>query len=129
MNFWPALQPSNGQQAAVRKMPNGAGRSRTTSPAIVTFPAVAALSAPSASGSLMHTRSARNKETGQFHVEVTDWNGRQFAEGWFSELQKAEAFGAEQERRMTLKMMAGPAPLTLDEILMTDDELMAALKA
>lgn len=77
----------------------------------------------------MHTRSARNKETGQFHVEVTDWNGRQFAEGWFSELQKAEAFGAEQERRMTLKMMAGPAPLTLDEILMTDDELMAALKA
>ena len=77
----------------------------------------------------MHTRSARNKETGQFHVEVTDWNGKQFAEGWFSELSKADQFAADQERRMTLKMQAGAQPLTLDEILMTDDELLAALKA
>lgn len=77
----------------------------------------------------MHTRSARNKENGQFHVEVTDWNGKQFAEGWFSELAAADRFAAEQERLMTLNMQAGAEPLTLDEILMSDDELMAALKA
>lgn len=76
----------------------------------------------------MHTRSARNKETGQFHVQVTDWNGKQFAEGWFSELHKADQFAAEQERRMTVKMQAGDiAPLTMDEIFMSDDELLAEL--
>lgn len=76
----------------------------------------------------MHTRSAKSKETGQFHVEVIDWNGKQFAEGWFSDLHKADQFAAEQERRMTIKMQSGDtAPLTMAEILMSDDELLAAL--
>jgi hypothetical protein len=77
----------------------------------------------------MHTRSARNKQSGQFYVEVTDWNGKKFAEGWFSELAAADRFGAEQERLMTFQMLAGAERLPPDIIQMSDDELMAALKA
>lgn len=77
----------------------------------------------------MHTRSAKNKETGLLTVTVWDWNGAVFFQGEFADLAEANAAAANQERLMTLKMQAGAAPLTMDEILMSDDELLAALTA
>ncbi len=78
----------------------------------------------------MHTRSAKNKETGKFTVTVWDWNGAEFFKGEFSDLAQADEAAATQERRMTVKMQAGDAaPLTMAELLMSDDELLAELAA
>jgi hypothetical protein len=74
----------------------------------------------------MHTRSARNKETGTMKVEVFDYNGKLFAAGDFHNICLANDFAAASERRMMVAMNA-PEALTLDEILMSDDELLAEL--
>lgn len=78
----------------------------------------------------MHTRSARNKETGLFTVECFDWNGNLFFQGQFADMHEADRAGADAERRMTLMMQAGPRT-ALDDILdqMDDDELLAELGA
>lgn len=79
----------------------------------------------------MWVRSAKSKETGKMMVVCTDWNGAECFRGEFSDLAEANAAGQDAERRMTLRMQAGEAvtPLTLDEILMSDDELLAELAA
>jgi hypothetical protein len=78
----------------------------------------------------MHTRSAKNKTTGLFAVLCWDWNGAEFFRGQFASVQEADHAAADAERRMTLAMQRpASAPLSLDEILMSDDELLAALTA
>ena len=76
----------------------------------------------------MHTRSAKSKETGVFTVTVWDWNGAEFFKGCFFDLAEAENAAQTNERAMTIKMQAADAaPLTMAEILMSDDELLAEL--
>jgi hypothetical protein len=78
----------------------------------------------------MHTRSAKSKEAGKFTVTVWDWNGTEFFRGNFADLAEADEAAAIQERRMTVKMQSGEvAPLTMAELLMSDDELLAELTA
>lgn len=78
----------------------------------------------------MNTRSAKNKATGLFTVVVTDWNGAEFFKGKFATVQEANEAAATNERRMTVAMQSGEvAPLSLDEILMSDDEILAELQA
>lgn len=78
----------------------------------------------------MHNRSAKNNETGKFTVTVWDWNNAEFFKGEFADLAEAIAAATTQERRMTIKMQSGEAaPLTLAELLMSDDELLAELTA
>lgn len=77
----------------------------------------------------MHTRSAKNKETGKFTVVVTDWNGVECFRGEFDDMFEADAVAYREERAMTLRMQSG-APLVhgdFDE--MSDDDLLAALGA
>lgn len=75
----------------------------------------------------MHTRSAKSKVTGKFTVVVIDWNGAEYFRGEFDTLQAADEAAAYQERAMTYQMQA-PGE-TLDEILMSDDELLRELGA
>jgi hypothetical protein len=76
----------------------------------------------------MWNRSAKNKETGKFAVVCTDWNGKEFFKGDFDTVETANAAGQDAERRMTLQMQAGTlAPLTAEEIALTDDEILAEL--
>ncbi|KRQ11896.1 hypothetical protein AOQ73_05675 [Bradyrhizobium pachyrhizi] len=79
----------------------------------------------------MHTRSAKNKETGKFTVTVWDWNGVECFRGEFSDVIEADLAAQREERVMTLRMQQTPAaqssrrysetmeaePLTIDEIL------------
>lgn len=75
----------------------------------------------------MHTRSL-NKVTGKFTVTVWDWNGAECFREEFATAREADLAGQREERAMTLRMSArAEAPLTLEEILMSDDELLAAL--
>ena len=73
----------------------------------------------------MWTRGSKSKETGLMTVVCTDWNGAEFFRGEFADLAAAEKAGQDAERRMTVQMQS--TPLTLDEILMSDDELLAEL--
>lgn len=77
----------------------------------------------------MHTRSAKSKETGLFTVIVWDWNGRQVFQGDFATIQEADAAAAAQERAVTLRGLTPEdlQPLTLAELLMSDDELLREL--
>lgn len=79
----------------------------------------------------MHTRSARNKVDGTFRVQVFDWTGKLFSDGTFTDMREADQFAAEQERKVALlgqaKNVVGRDELTLEEILMSDDELLARL--
>jgi hypothetical protein len=78
----------------------------------------------------VHIRSAKNKETGVFTVTVWDWNGAEFFKGCFFDLAEAEAAAQTQERRMTIAMQSpSQSPLTMAELLMSDDELLAELTA
>lgn len=77
----------------------------------------------------MWNRSAKNKETGKFTVECIDWNGAEFFRGEFDSAQEADRAGEDAERRMTMKMQIPADAPTLDEIIMSDDELLAALGA
>lgn len=81
----------------------------------------------------MHTRSARNKVDGTFSVKVWDWRGNLFAEGIFTDMRQADQFAADKERLLSVRNQAekifSPEPLTMDEILMSDDELLAELRA
>lgn len=76
----------------------------------------------------MHTRSARNKETGLFTVVCHDWNGNVFFEGQFADMHEADEAGSDAERRMTISMQQGPAA-SLDEVLeeLDDIELLLGL--
>jgi hypothetical protein len=76
----------------------------------------------------MHTRSAKNKVTGKFTVTVWDWNGAECFRGDFDDMHEADRAAEREERAMTLRMqMPADAATPLDDILMTDDELLAAL--
>lgn len=79
----------------------------------------------------MHTRSARNKVDGTFSVRVFDWNGALFSDGTFINMREADQFAAEQERKVSTlaqaKKVFSVEPLTLEELLMSDDELLAQL--
>jgi hypothetical protein len=74
----------------------------------------------------MHTRSAKSKITGKFTVTVSDWTGVECFRGEFDNLADADRAAAHEERAMTIRMQT-PAPQSLDDILMSDDELLAAL--
>lgn len=78
----------------------------------------------------MHTRSARNRETGLFTVVCHDWNGNVFFEGQFADMQEADDAGADAERRMTVSMQRG-AEMTVDELFeeLDDMELLLGLSA
>lgn len=77
----------------------------------------------------MWTRG-RNKETGKFEVECTDWNGNVFFAGAFDTYQEADRAGEDAERHMTFKMINGDAPpLDGSTATMSDDELLAELMA
>lgn len=88
----------------------------------------------------MHTRSAKNKTTGLFTVTVIDWNGVECFRGEFADVIDAERTAQREERAMMLRMKATPngesaaryqdaieSDLSLDEILMSDDELLREL--
>lgn len=76
----------------------------------------------------MHTRSAKNKNTGKFTVTVTDWHGAVCFRSEFSDMHEADRAGEREERAMTLRMqMPTNAPKSFDDILMSDDELLKAL--
>jgi len=75
----------------------------------------------------MHTRSAKNKVTGKFTVTVFDWNGVECYRGDFDTMQDADRAAQQEERAMTTRMQAPAASLSLNEILMSDDELLAEL--
>lgn len=75
----------------------------------------------------MHTRSAQNKITGKFTVTVWDWNGTECFQGAFDSMHEADRAAEREERAMTLRMQAPVEALTLDEIMMSDDELLAEL--
>lgn len=75
----------------------------------------------------MHIRSAKDKKTGVFTVTVWAWNGAEFFKGCFFDLAEAEAAAHTQERHMTIAMQSGAPALTMAEILMSDDELLAEL--
>lgn len=75
----------------------------------------------------MWTRSAKSKETGLFTVVCTDWNGDEFFCGEFVDGVDANHAGEDAERRMTMKMQMPADALTLDELMMSDDELLAEL--
>ena len=76
----------------------------------------------------MHTRSAKNKDTGKFTVTVFDWHGAVSFRGEFSDLHEADRAAEREERAMTLRMqMPEHAPKSIDDILMSDDELLKAL--
>lgn len=75
----------------------------------------------------MHTRSSKNKITGKFTVTVWDWNGTECFRGDFDSHIEADMAAQREERAMMIRMQ-NPAPaLTMDEIMMSDDELLAAL--
>ena len=75
----------------------------------------------------MHTRSAKNKITGKFMVTVTDWNGVECYQGHFDTMHDADQAAEREERSVTVRMQSGDNVLNLDEILMSDDELLAEL--
>lgn len=79
----------------------------------------------------MHTRSARNKVDGTLYVRVFDWNGDLFSDGTFINMREADQFVAEQERKVSMlaqaKKVFSAEPLTLEELLMSDNELLARL--
>ena len=78
----------------------------------------------------MHTRSAKSKITGKFTVTVWDWNGAECFRGEFSDMIAADLAAQREERAMTLRMQAPALPaLTMDEILMSDDDLLRELEA
>lgn len=75
----------------------------------------------------MHTRSAKNKITGKFTVVVTDWNGTECFRGEFDDMNEADRAAESEERAMTGRMQMQDAPISLNEILMSDDELLVEL--
>lgn len=75
----------------------------------------------------MHTRSAKHKITGKFTVVVTDWNGVECFRGEFDSMHEADAAAAREERVMTLRMQAPADALTLDDVMLSDDELLREL--
>lgn len=78
----------------------------------------------------MHVRSAKSKETGKFTVTVWDYNGVEFFNGEFRDVSEANEAAANQERRMIVAMQSpSQTPLTMAEILMSDEELLAELLA
>jgi hypothetical protein len=77
----------------------------------------------------MHTRSAKSKITGKFTVAVIDWNGIECFRGEFDTLVEADQAAAMQERSMTARMQAPQQALTIDEIMMSDDDLLRELTA
>ena len=77
----------------------------------------------------MHTRSAKSKTTGMHTVVVTDWNGVECFRGEFANAVVADLAAEREERAMTLRMQMPADTLSLDEILMSDDELLRELGA
>jgi len=77
----------------------------------------------------MHTRSAKNKITGKFTVVVTDWDGVECFRGEFENMVVADLAAEREERAMTLRMQNPQPALSLDEILMSDDDLLRELGA
>lgn len=76
----------------------------------------------------MHIRSAKNKITGKFTVTVFDWNGAECFRGEFDNVNDADRAAEREERCMTLRMqMPADAPKSIDDILMSDDDLLKAL--
>jgi hypothetical protein len=91
----------------------------------------------------MHTRSTKNKVTGKFTVTVTDWNGVECFRSEFADVIDAERAAQREERAMMLRMQQTSSgqsaaryfdtvendALSLDEILMSDDDLLRELGA
>ena len=76
----------------------------------------------------MHIRSAQNKVTGKFTVTVWDWNGAECFRGEFADMNEADRTAEREERAMILRMqMPADAPKSIDDILMSDDDLLKAL--
>lgn len=71
----------------------------------------------------MWSRSAADKKTGLMTVVCTDWNGKEFFRGEFSDVGEANRAGEDAERRMTNAMQSGD-PVACD---MSDDELLREL--
>lgn len=77
----------------------------------------------------MHTRSAQSKTTGKFTVTVSDWKGVECFRGEFDSMVDADRAAAHEERAMTIRMQTPANAPTLDDILMSDDELLRELTA
>jgi hypothetical protein len=75
----------------------------------------------------MHTISARKPEG--FKVEVFDWNGKVAYSAWHQDRNEAQELASHWERLVTLNLVDGDPVLSLDEIMMSDDELLAELRA
>lgn len=78
----------------------------------------------------MHTRSAKSKVTGKFTVTVIGWDGVECFKGEFDTMQEADAAAAREERAAMLRTQAPAQAVyacSLDDILMSDDELLAEL--
>lgn len=75
----------------------------------------------------MHTISARKTEG--FKVEVFDWNGKVAYSAWHQDRNEAQEHASHWERLVTLNLVDGAPILSLDEILISNDELLAELVA
>ena len=76
----------------------------------------------------MHTRS-KNKITGKFIATVWDWNGAECVRGEFDTHTEADRAAEREERAMTLRMLSPEPALTIDEIMISDDDLLRELEA
>ena len=75
----------------------------------------------------MHIRNSKSKITGKFTVTVWDWNGAECFRGEFDSHHEADRAAEREERAMTLRMINQQPALTMDEIMMSDDDLLREL--
>lgn len=76
---------------------------------------------------MSHTISARQTEG--FKVEVSDWNGLTVHSAWYADRDEAQDAAQHWERLVTLNLVDGQPVQSLDDLLMSDDELLRELTA
>lgn len=76
---------------------------------------------------MSHTINARKPEG--FKVEVFDWNGGVAHEGWYQDRSEAQAVAHHWERLVTLGLVDSSPVQSLDDLILSDDELLRELEA
>jgi len=76
---------------------------------------------------MSHTISARKPEG--FKVEVFDWNGGVAHSGWYGNRAEAQAVAHHWERLVTIGLVDSAPVQTLDELILSDDDLLRELTA
>ena len=76
---------------------------------------------------MSHTISARKPEG--FKVEVFDWNGGVAHSAWYQDRDEAQTVAHHWERLVTLGLVDSSPVQTLDDLILSDDELLRELEA